>query len=473
MRSRLLASSLFTAITLLAACGDDPATPPTPGKASLRVVHASPDAPAVDIYAVGVATPLISNLAYGQASAYIEVDEGTYDLQVKPAGQPTAAAVYDTGNLTLAADDKITAIAAGFLTSTADADKFRVLPLAEGFTAPGTGNAAVRIVHASADAPTVGVDVGDDNPAAPEVAALARFADTGAAGIALPAGQALQVGIDAGGARVTAFTTPELPAGADLFVIATGRLGDLPREATGFGLLAVGPSGVVGLIKQNPVVYALHASPDAPAVDIRAGATGPVLLGDVAFGDLGAVQVPPGDYELAFYGAGGAPGTPAATAPVDGLAAGERYLAIATGFLSPASGEAPFQLLAFQDGFTQDTSPRVRAIHASPDAPAVDIGVASGNTLAQALITNIAFKSGTPGEGLVVPAAASIRIGVAATGTTATAATFNISTASNPRAFVVAAGALSPVAGEEGFRLLQIDTSASPWALTELMPNAN
>jgi hypothetical protein len=198
-----------------------------------------------------------------------------------------------------------------------------------------------------------------------------------------------------------------------------------------------------------------------------------VLLGNVAFGDLGAVQVPPGDYTLAFYAAGAAPGTPAATAPVNGLTAGERYLAIATGFLTPVTGEAPFQLLAFQDQFTVDAMPRLRAIHASPDAPAVDIGVANGNVLAQKLISNLAFKSATTGEGLPVPAAPSIRVGVAAAGTTATAATFNVSTAAKPRAFVVAAGALSPAAGEEGFRLLQIDTAVSPWALTEILPNAN
>ena len=34
----------------------------------LRVIHASPDAPAIDVYLVGQADPIARNLAYGQAS---------------------------------------------------------------------------------------------------------------------------------------------------------------------------------------------------------------------------------------------------------------------------------------------------------------------------------------------------------------------------------------------------------------------
>ena len=39
---------------------------------------------------------------------------------------------------------------------------FRVIPLVEDWMDPGAGNAAVRILHASADAPTVAIDVGND-----------------------------------------------------------------------------------------------------------------------------------------------------------------------------------------------------------------------------------------------------------------------------------------------------------------------
>ena len=86
----------------------------------------------------------------------------------------------------------------------------------------------MRIVHASADAPTVALDVGNDG--SPEITDFARFAETGPAVWPCPrvrpsrsaSGPAIPL------ARVTAFTTPALPE-ADIFLIATGLLGDLPR----------------------------------------------------------------------------------------------------------------------------------------------------------------------------------------------------------------------------------------------------
>lgn len=457
---------LVTALSLpLFACGDDddPVTPP--GEASLRVVHASPDAPAVDIYAAGVATPLITNLAYGQTSPYLDLVPGDYTIQIRAAGAPaTSAPVFETGPLAIADGARITALAAGFLGGTAPDDEFRVIPLAEGFAAAGSA-ARVRIVHASPDAPTVAVDVGNDGT--PEIASLARFADTGAAGVELPAGQALQVGIWAGEplGRVTAFTTPALPAGADLFVIATGSLAAKPRAADGFGLLAVGPSGTVGLIRQNPVVYALHGSPDAPAVDVFAGDA--ELIDDLAFSELSTgLQVPPGAYTLDFFahaaGATRPAGAPAATATTPALAAGERYLAIATGFLG---GTPAFRLLPVADEFERTgTEARVRFIHASPDAPAVDVGTMAGSTL-NPVWSNVAFEASSAAAGTAVPSA-TLPLGAGLPGAGTAVATFQVTTADNLDAFAVAIGSLT--AGT--LRLVIVNATTGAWTASTVLP---
>lgn len=63
---------------------------PAAGKAHVRVIHASPDAPAVDVKLKGGAT-LIPALTFPNASAYLPVDAGTYDLIVTPAGTDTVA----------------------------------------------------------------------------------------------------------------------------------------------------------------------------------------------------------------------------------------------------------------------------------------------------------------------------------------------------------------------------------------------
>src|SRR5258708_2178041 len=47
--------------------------PPSPGKALVRVVPASADAPAVDVYAKGGGLPLVTGLSYGQTSMWLEV----------------------------------------------------------------------------------------------------------------------------------------------------------------------------------------------------------------------------------------------------------------------------------------------------------------------------------------------------------------------------------------------------------------
>jgi hypothetical protein len=460
----------FTAI----GCDDDDdnnvTAPPMTGSAMIRVVHASPDAPAVDIYVEGIAAPIYTDVAYGETTAYMEVEEGTYNIQIRAAGAPASSApVYETGDLAIADEAKITAVAAGLLSAGKALEGFRVLPLFEEFEMPGAASARVRIVHASADAPTVAIDVGNDGT--PEIDALAPFADTGAAGVDLPAGTALQIGIWAGQplARVTAFTTPELPADTELFVIATGLVGSLAREADGFSLLAVGPSGSIGFIKQNPILYAFHASPDAPSVDIAVSGSPDALVSDLAFGELSqSLQVPPGSYDLDFRAASS--GATAATITTPSLAPGERYLAVATGFLVRMGAAEAFQLAAFRDGFgLEGDDPLVRAIHASPDAPAVDIGVVSGDEFdVLAPFAGLAFPNASAEAGAAVPVA-SLDLGIAPAGSGTPIVQFPVTTATGIRAFAIAAGALSPEAGEEAFRLFIIDTAPASWTAAEIM----
>jgi hypothetical protein len=344
-------------------------------------------------------------------------------------------------------------------------DQFRVIPLVENFD-DGGGNAIVRIVHASPDAPTVAIDVGNDEQ--PEIASLARFAETGEAGVPLPAGEQLQIAIWAGSplARVTVFTTPALPPGAELFVIATGLLADLPREESGFSLLAVGPTGSIGFIRQNPVVFALHGSPDAPAVDIFAGQV--ELVDNLSFGEMsGAIQVPPGSYDLDFRAHDN--GSVAASVTTPELTAGQRYLAVATGFLNDQS----FTLLPLVDELAlTDPASRIRVLHASPDAPAVDVGTVNGSGAFTPVpdYTNVSYTESSVSAGTSIPVA-SLTLGVAPTGSDNPVASFEVTTAGGLRAFAVAAGSLQGTG--ETFRLLVVNASVFPWEAAEVLPISN
>jgi hypothetical protein len=64
--------------------------PPAAGKAHVRFVHASPDAPAVDI-AVQGGPVLFNNIAFKETGSYLPVDAGTYDLEVRLVGTETVA----------------------------------------------------------------------------------------------------------------------------------------------------------------------------------------------------------------------------------------------------------------------------------------------------------------------------------------------------------------------------------------------
>ena len=465
------ALALVAAVTLFACDDDDNDFPDVDpdDDGLLRVVHASPDAPAVDIFIIGDDDAIASTLEYGETSDYEPIDKGAHRIQLRAAGTDT---VVFEGDVSIPAGAKVTAIAAGAITSTDPADAFRLIPVISTETGPNQGQVLVRVIHAGSDAPTVAIDLNDDGSV--ELPAVERFGVTDVDAIALPIDQPLQVGVLAGGRDVTAFTLPGLPsldAGNELLVIATGRLADLPRQDTGFGLLVVGPNGTITFIEQNPTLYALHASPDAPAVDLRlAGVNG--TIDDLSFGELVPIQVPPGDYALSIFAADSTSTTPVATANIQGLEAGERYLAIAAGMLTPAANEAGFTVLQFREQFELDANPRLRLVHASPDAPAIDVSTVTGTTLASpALIEDFTFGEATDEMGVAVAPAARVNVGVATANSQAAVATFTLNTTGNLRAFEVAAGALTPAAGEQGFRLLQVNTTTNPWSVASISEN--
>jgi len=140
--SAVLLLVLATATSVLAA----------DGKARVRVVHASPDAPAVDVW-VNDAIKAFTNAPFKGITSYAELDPGNYNVKVVPAGA-TEPAVIDA-DLGLDADTDYTVVAVGKL---ADIEP---LVLVDDNTLPAAGMAHVRFVHASPDAPNVDIAVKD------------------------------------------------------------------------------------------------------------------------------------------------------------------------------------------------------------------------------------------------------------------------------------------------------------------------
>ena len=92
---------------------------PAAGKAHVRFVHASPDAPAVDV-AVKGGPVIFSNVAFKGVGDYTPVDAGTYNLEVRLAGTNTVA--LDVPNVTLSDGSVYTVFAMGLGGRPAGAD---------------------------------------------------------------------------------------------------------------------------------------------------------------------------------------------------------------------------------------------------------------------------------------------------------------------------------------------------------------
>ncbi len=94
----------------------DDLTAPAAGKAHVRFVHLSPDAPAVDVAVASSGDVVFGNKAFKEFTAFTPLDAGSYDLDVRVAGTSTVALVLPT--ITLEAGKIYTVFAKGFLGGT-------------------------------------------------------------------------------------------------------------------------------------------------------------------------------------------------------------------------------------------------------------------------------------------------------------------------------------------------------------------
>jgi hypothetical protein len=131
-------------VSALLGCGSrhDSVTPVS----SLRVLHASPDAPAVDVALDGEV--VLSGVPFEGGSGFLTVASGSTRIEVRPT--KTTTDVIDA-TVDLAMGGHYTAIAIGPVASIAP------LLLAEDLTPPRKGDAKVRVVHASVAAGPVDV----------------------------------------------------------------------------------------------------------------------------------------------------------------------------------------------------------------------------------------------------------------------------------------------------------------------------
>ena len=117
-------------------------------QAQVMVVHASPNAPAVDVRINNAVA--LSGVAFPSNSAYTAVNAGTTNIKVSPAG--TTTYVIDA-NVNLAANTNYSVFAVDSV------NKIKAAVVTDNLATPASGKAHVRFFHFSPNAPAVDIAV--------------------------------------------------------------------------------------------------------------------------------------------------------------------------------------------------------------------------------------------------------------------------------------------------------------------------
>ncbi len=126
----------------------------------VRVMHTVPNAPNVDIYVDD--EMIIENLAYGDFTDYLPVQEGTYKVSLYVTGTQDAPIIENM--LPVERDVMLTVAAVG------TPDNIGLLSITDANGEIVQGRAMVRFIHLSPDAPAVDITLPDGTVIFPNVA---------------------------------------------------------------------------------------------------------------------------------------------------------------------------------------------------------------------------------------------------------------------------------------------------------------
>jgi hypothetical protein len=327
--------------------------------ATLRVIHASPGAPEVDVLIDG--QPLMEGIAYGTASDYATITPEEHRVQIVPTGQTADAAVVDE---TLGAEPGRAYVVAvfGLLNDIGgaiyDVDLSEIEP----------GNARVRLLNLSPDAGELDLlETGGDewfgNVALGEISDYRDVPPgTYSADLRAEDDRILQT--------VTDLTFEETRV---YDVVVLGQIADDSLEVQSLITSVSTPCAeVLGLDAAggDACVRIVHAAPDTPPIDVYL-ADAPIAQ-NLDFGTATEyAAVPSGTGRGVRVTATGAPLEEAIIDWSFDLQPGQAYEMVATG----AANDLELNITGTDLRPLAEGQARLRVFHASPDAGGVDIGI--------------------------------------------------------------------------------------------------
>lgn len=333
----------------------------TPGNVDFFVLHGATDAPAVNVFARGVAQ-LVTGAEYTNFTDYISVPAGSYIVDITPAGAVIPVVAAFTADLSGLGGGTAAVMASGFLNPAANQDGpafalIAVLNDGTVITLPAAPTATLQVIHNSADPAAAEVDVYIAG-----VKTVDNFAfRTATPALNIPSGVPVSIGIAPG----TSMDAGDIIATFDITFDDNETYVALANGVLDPGMFAVNPDGNstaftlfsaadIRLTANDPTkveFIAVHGATDAPTVDVRIGGT--ELVNDAAYGDItGYVAVDPAVYTLDVTTPDGAVTVASYAADLSGLTGGTAVV-FASGFLDPMAnndGEAFGLFAALTDG---------------------------------------------------------------------------------------------------------------------------
>jgi hypothetical protein len=370
---------------VFAACDSNDNDPPPvnlpAASTTVQVLHASADAPSVDVLVNGEVA--LTDVDYKDSSGWITVDEGTYSVEVQGVLPGGNAPVIGPADLAFEADTINTVVALN------DVQNIEPLVLTQPSTPVSAGAARVWVLHAARNVQDLVMGPVDVYVTAPD-AELVGAAPLGSFNFKetlptdgpaqLTAGDyQIRVGVGTPGEPdfLLAFDsgTVTLADGADLIIAAVPNttLGESPVS-----LVVLDSEGSSEILNDGTLaaLRVVHASNNTPPVDVFAD--GGALIEGLEFPNFepanGFAEVPAGTYSVAV-----APATAGVEAAAIGpanleFAAGTQTDVIAVGRLGGTEGtiEELTVTLADDDPRQIPLFAKVRIIHASVTAASLD-----------------------------------------------------------------------------------------------------
>jgi len=415
LKTRLFQSILVPVIGIAAAltltgCGGGGSGNDDPVTGSIRVVHASPDAPPVNVKLDGNAA--ISDLDYAQSTGFVSIAAKDYDVAVEGIIPGGNLDVITVPGFTVGRSSRTTVIATDVVASIAP------LVVFDSAVTPASDEVALRVVHASPAAASIVAEVdvyvtspGDDINAASPAFSFSFKEDRDAG--ALPAGL-VQIRVTGSGSKAVVYDSGPVDlapfAGSQLLVVAIDTINSTQQAAAPIKLLVATDTDALILQDTETLSGArvVHASPDvdgiAGPVEVYASSSAlpasPVELID-AFSYLEVVPgvdsfvgVPNGDYVFDVAPDTDMIGDRVFTSDSVTLDKGSEYTVVAAGRVA---SDPAFRLLFTEENLRAvATQASVKVMHAAPAAGTVQVYVTSAGDFSVAEV-----ESGMAGDPLL------------------------------------------------------------------------